>query len=157
QVVPMPPGKIERRVRTRMIRQEVLTARNPPLELSVVIDEAVLLRKVGSGKVMAGQLRHLTEMGRLPNVDLRILPLGGEASLMADSFVVFGFSPEHETSKLGDVVMTEGIESSFYVEGETDTYNFRRFFQAVVEASKSPGDSGALLLEIAERHWKQLR
>jgi transcriptional regulator with XRE-family HTH domain len=154
QVIPMPPGKIERRVRARMIRQEVLTTRNPPLGLSVVIDEAVLLRRVGNGKVMQRQLRHLAEMAQLPNVDLRVLSLGGEASLMADSFVLCGFSPEHETSKLGDVAMTEGIESIFYVEGETDTYIFRRFFQAFVDASLSPGDSQALLREIAERHWK---
>jgi transcriptional regulator with XRE-family HTH domain len=154
QVVPMPPGKIERRVRARMIRQEVLTTRNPPLGLSVVIDEAVLLRKVGNGEVMQRQLRHLAEMAQLPNVDLRVLSLGGEASLMADSFVLCGFSSEHETSKLGDVAMTEGIESIFYVEGETDTYIFRRFFQAFVDASLSPGDSQALLREIAERPWK---
>lgn len=157
QVVLMPPGKIELRVRTRMIRQEVLTTRNPPLELSAVIDEAVLLRKVGSGQVMERQLRHLAEMAQLANVELRILPLNGDRPLMADSFVVFGFSWEHETSKLGDVVSTEGIENSFYVEGETDTYIFRRFFQAIAEASLSPGDSQALLLQVAQRHWKQLR
>jgi transcriptional regulator with XRE-family HTH domain len=153
QVVPMPPGKIERRVRARMIRQEVLTTRNPPLELSVVIDEAVLLRKVGNGKVMERQLRHLAEMAQLPNVDLRILSLGGEASLMADSFVLCGFSPEHETSKLGDVVMTEGIESSFYVEGETDTYIFRRFFNAFVAAALSPDDSREFVLQTRQRLW----
>ena len=53
QVVLMPPGVFERRVAVRMIRQQVLTTRNPPLELSAVIDESVLLRKVGSREVMA--------------------------------------------------------------------------------------------------------
>ena len=133
QVVLMPPGVFERRVAVRMIRQQVLTTRNPPLELSAVIDEAVLLRKVGSREVMSEQLRHLAEMAQLPNVELRILPLQSETSLMADSFVVFGFSPEHETSKLGDVVSTEGIESNIYIEGETDTYIFRLFFDAFAD------------------------
>lgn len=151
QVVPMPPGKIERRVRARMIRQEVLTTRNPPLELSVVIDEAVLLRKVGSGKVMQRQLSHLAEMMQLPNVELRILPLEGGSSLMADSFVVFGFSPEHETTRLGDVVATEGVETNLYIEGEDDTYIFRRFFHAFAEASLSPEDSRVRVLEVAKR------
>ena len=118
-----------------MIRQEVLTTRNPPLELSAVIDESVLLRKVGSREVMFEQLRHLAEMAQLPNVELRILPLQSETSLMADSFVVFGFSPQHETSKLGDVVSTEGIESEIYIEGETDTYIFRLIFQAFAKAA----------------------
>ena len=53
QVVLDPPGLFERRTAVRMIRQQVLTSRNPPLELSVVIDEAVLLRKVGNRAVMS--------------------------------------------------------------------------------------------------------
>lgn len=154
EVVLMPPGIFERRVQARMIRQEVLTARNPPLELSVVIDEAVLARKVGSKEVMARQLRHLAEIARLPNVELRILPLQGETSLMADSFVVFGFSPEHETSKLGDVVTTEGIENHIYIQGETDTYTFRLFFRAFVNAALPPDRSGELVLETARALWE---
>jgi transcriptional regulator with XRE-family HTH domain len=149
------PGVFDRRVAVRMIRQEVLTARNPPLELSVVIDESVLLRKVGSREVMAGQLHHLAEMARRPNVDLRILPLEGETSLIADSFVVFGFSPEHAASKLGDVVSTEGIESNIYIEGETDTYTFRLFFRAFAKASLSAEDSRELVLEIARSLWER--
>ena len=148
------PGVFDRRVAVRMIRQQVLTTRNPPLELSVVIDQSVLLRKVGSRKVMAGQLRHLVEMARLPNVDLRILPLESETSLMADSFVLFGFSPEHETPKLGDVVTTEGIEISLHIDGESDTYSFRLFFHALADAALSPDDSRELILETARRLWE---
>jgi transcriptional regulator with XRE-family HTH domain len=147
------PGVFDRRVAVRMIRQEVLTRRNPPLELSVVIDQSVLLRKVGSREVMAEQLRHLAETARLPNVDLRILPLERETSLMADSFVVFGFSTEHETSKLGDVVTTESAEIHLSIEGESDTYIFRLFFDAFVAASLSPDDSRELILETARRLW----
>jgi transcriptional regulator with XRE-family HTH domain len=154
QAILMPPGVFDRRVAVRMIRQEVLTARNPPLELSVVIDESVLFRKVGSREVMAGQLRHLAEMSRLPNVDLRILPLERDRSLTADSFVIFGFSPAHETSKLGDVVTTESAEISLYIEGESDTYIFRLFFRAFAEASLSPEDSRELILETVRRVWE---
>jgi len=154
KVVLMPPGIFERRVRARMIRQELLTTRNPPLELSVVIDEAVLLRQVGSREVMAKQLRHLAEMAQLPNVEVRILPLEGESSLMAESFVVFGFSPEDETTRLGDVVSTESVENYFSIEGETDTYTFRLFFQAFAAAALSPNDSRGLILETAQRLWE---
>jgi len=150
----MPPGVFERRVRVRMLRQQLLTARNPPLELSAVIDESVLLRKVGSREVMLGQLRHLAEVARLPNVEVRILPLQSDTSLKADSFVVLGFGPEHEASKLGDVVSTEGIEQHLYIEGETDTYTFRLFFRAFAAASLSPDDSRELILETARRVWE---
>jgi transcriptional regulator with XRE-family HTH domain len=153
EVVLMPPGVFERRVAVRMIRQQVLTTRNPSLELSAVLDESVLLRKVGTREVMFAQLRHLAEMAELPNVEVRILPLQSETSLKADSFVVFGFSPEHETSKLGDVASTEGIESEIYIEGETDTYIFRLIFRAFAKAALSPEDSRELILRTAEQLW----
>ncbi|HUC21300.1 MAG TPA: helix-turn-helix transcriptional regulator [Streptosporangiaceae bacterium] len=152
RVVLEPPGVFERRIATRMIRQQVLTSRTPPLELSTVIDEAVLLRKVGSWEVMAGQLRHLEEMAQLPNVEVRILPLRSEMSLKADSFTVFGFRPEGESGPLGDVVSTEGVTDELRIEGETDTYMFRLIFSAFVGASLSPEESSALILEKA-RLW----
>jgi hypothetical protein len=154
QVILMPPGVFERRIRVRMIRQEVLTMRNPPLKLSAVIDESVLLRKVGNPELMSAQLRHLVEMAELPNVDLRVLPLESETSLRADGFVVFGFGPQDETSKLGDVVSTEVAENSLYIEGETDTYTFHLFFDAFVGASLSSEDSKELILETARRVWE---
>ena len=150
----MPPGVFERRVAVRMIRQQVLITRDPPLELSAVIDESVLLRKVGSQEVMSAQLRHLAEIAQLPNVDLRVLPLQSETSLRAEGFVVFGFGPQHETSKLGDVVSTEVAENSLYIEGETDTYIFRLFFGAFARASLTPNDSRELILETARRLWE---
>ncbi len=104
---------------------------------------------------MYGQLRHLAETAELPNVALRILPLQSGTSLMADSFVVFGFSPEHETSKLSDVVSTEGAGGNFYIEGETDTYTFRLFFRAFAAAALSPDDSRELILETAHRLWAE--
>jgi transcriptional regulator with XRE-family HTH domain len=153
QVVHDPPGVFERRVAVRMIRQQVLTTRNPPLELYAVIDESVLQRKVGSSEVMFEQLRHLAEVGQLPNVELRVLPLQSDTSLKADSFVVFGFGPEDESGKLGDVVSTEGVTDQISIEGETDTYFFRLIFDAFVAASLPPGDSRELILETAQRLW----
>jgi transcriptional regulator with XRE-family HTH domain len=153
QVVRDAPGVFERRIAVRMIRQQVLTTREPPLELCAVIDESVLMRKVGSREVMSGQLRHLAEAAQLPNVDLRILPLQSDTSLRADSFVVFGFGPEHDSGKLGDVVSTEGVTDQISIEGETDTYVFRLIFRAFAAASLPPGDSRELILETARRLW----
>jgi len=153
QVVLDPPGLFERRTAVRMIRQQVLTSRNPPLELSAVIDEAVLLRKVGSEEVMLQQLLHLAEVSRLPNVVLRILPLDSEMSLMADSFLVFGFSPDDESGKLGDVVSTEGVTDELRIEGESDTYMFRLIFNAFANAALSAEASRELILGKA-RFWR---
>ena len=58
-VVPtIPPGVFDRVVQARMVRQERLT-REPVLQLSVVLDEAVLLRRIGNRGLMRAQLERL--------------------------------------------------------------------------------------------------
>lgn len=150
---PTPPSIINRRVDVRMMRQQVLTERSPALKLAVVIDESALLRKVGNASVMQAQLVHLAEQAELPNIDLRVLPLNRDSSVMAGSFVIFGFSPRQGTGALGDVVCTESIKSEMYVEGETDTYAYRLVFRALKGASRSPDESRELLMQTAEQVW----
>jgi transcriptional regulator with XRE-family HTH domain len=152
-VVPLTPGAIDTRVKVRMIRQQVLT-RDPPLELSVVLDESVLLRRVGKPELMRAELLHLVQMADLPNIELRVLPLSKERILVANSFTIFGFNPIGETSGLRDVVSTESaVGSDLYVEGETDTYFHRLVFRRLVDASYSPSESRILLQRIAEMNW----
>lgn len=152
--IPTAPGILERRVEARILRQGVLTMREPVLDFSVVLDESVLHRAFGRNEVMHEQLQHLVEVAELPNVDLRILPLRSDAWLTADAFVIFGFSPLGETVKLGDVVCTESLKSELYVEGETDTYSYRQFFQAAAKAALHPEESRRLILDTAERLWR---
>ena len=152
-VVPTPPGILDQLVRVRMIRQGLLTRSDAPLQLSAVIDEAVLLRKIGDRRLMSAQLQHLARVAELPNVGLRILPLNRDTSLVADSFVIFSFHSVDQTSKLGDVVSAESLKSELYVEGETDTYRYRLIFQGLADASLSAADSQILIAQTAEHHW----
>jgi transcriptional regulator with XRE-family HTH domain len=149
-VVPIPPRIIDVRVKVRMLRQKVLT-RESPLELSVVLDESVLLRPIGEPWLMRAQLMHLLEVMDRPNVDLRILPLSKER-IAINSFTVLSFNPVGQTGWPGDVVQTESaVGSDLYVEGETDSYFHRLVFRNLVEASASPADSSALIRETADR------
>lgn len=151
--VPIPPGLIDRRVGVRMLRQEVLTTRQPPLRLSVVLDESILLRRIGDPELMRAQLLHMAAMSERPNVELRVLPLDRGFSPPPGPFLVFDFPAEDETAKLGDVVSIEGLTDNLVVEGETDTYIYRLFFKTLIEASLSPDESRHLLLETAEQGW----
>jgi transcriptional regulator with XRE-family HTH domain len=151
--VPIPPGLIDRRVGVRMLRQEVLTTRRPPLQLSVVLDESILLRRIGDPGLMRAQLLHMAAVSELPNVELRILPLDRGFSPPPGPFLVFGFPAEDETAKLGDVVSIEGLTDNLVVEGEIDTYIYRLFFKTLIDASLSPDESRHLLLGTAERGW----
>ena len=154
-VVPTtPPSLIDRFVRSRMIRQERLT-HEPALQLSVVLDEAVLLRRIGDRRLMRAQLVHLADMTGLSNIDLRVMPLDRELALLAGSFVImsFGSSSTAEAASLGDVVSTESLNTELHVEGETDTQLYRLFFQALTKASLSPAESRDLIFTTIERAW----
>jgi Domain of unknown function (DUF5753)/Helix-turn-helix domain len=154
-VVPtISPRALDRFLRVRILRQERLI-REPVLQLSVIMDEAVLLRKVGDRDLMRAQLVRLTEMADLPNVELRILPLKREIALLPGSFEImsFGSSATTESSILGDIVSTEILNTELYTDGETDTYLYRLFFQAMADASLPPPESRNLIVNTIERAW----
>jgi Domain of unknown function (DUF5753)/Helix-turn-helix domain len=154
-VVPTtPPSTFDRFVRVRMRRQERLT-HEPVLQLSVVLDEAVLLRRVGDRELMRAQLEHLADVADLPNVDLRIMPLDREIALLAGSYVImsFGSRSAAEAGSLGDIVSTENLNTELYIEGEINMHLYRLFFQAVAKASLSPADSRSLIVTTIDRRW----
>jgi transcriptional regulator with XRE-family HTH domain len=148
---PTPPAIIERRVETRMIRQQILT-RDQPLELAVVLDESVLRRQRGDNALMYAQLHRLVEVSEWRNVRLQIRPLAGPKRLAVDSFTLFQFGPERETS-LHDVVSTENLSNYLYVEGETDTYEFEQAFQHLTQESLDPEESREFILRTARQLW----
>jgi transcriptional regulator with XRE-family HTH domain len=147
----IPPTMIERRVQTRLIRQQVLT-RDQPLELTAIVDESVLRRQRGDRAVMHAQLQHLAQSSQLPNVTLQVLPLDGPKSLALESFVILHFGKAHET-QLHDVVSTESLRQYLYVEGETDTYEFRLAFEHLAQESLGPEESREFILRTARQLW----
>jgi transcriptional regulator with XRE-family HTH domain len=154
RVEPMPPAMIGRLVRVRLQRQQVLERDN--LQMSVVLDESVLKRRIGDDSVMYEQLQHLGRAAERPNVTLQILPLDARHIVSGESFVIFGFGDDNEES-LQDVVSTELMRTGFSVEGERETYLHRIAFQMLSEASLDPASSRALILDTAESHWSGAR
>ncbi len=149
-----PPSVLDRFLRVRMLRQQRLT-REPVLRLSVVMDEAVLLRKIGDSAVMRSQLASLAEAADRPNVELRVLPLNRNNGLVGASFAIlsFGSSDTPAAMYLGDVVSTESQKTELYVEGDADTYFYRVFFEALSEAALPPVESRDLIVTTMERAW----
>ena len=150
RVEPIPPGMIGRMVRVRMRRQQILDRAG--LQLSVVLDESVLKRRVGDESVMYDQLQRLVREADRPNLTLQILPLDAQHTVFGESFVIFGFGVDSD-AVLQDVVSTEHLRSGFSLEGERETYLHRIAFQALAEASLDPAASRALILKTAESHW----
>jgi transcriptional regulator with XRE-family HTH domain len=147
----LPPGDAELRVEARLARQQALT-RDPPLELSVVMDESVLRRRFGSDKVMRQQLNRLIEASELPNVDLRILPLAGSQPVVTGAFLYFSFSQVHKVS-LHDIVTVEYLTGNHYIEDEQETYEFRRSFERLTAEAFDPANSREVIAKIAREAW----
>ncbi|MGA5108520.1 helix-turn-helix domain-containing protein [Streptomyces pseudogriseolus] len=75
---PFASEELERQVAARMARQEIIDAATARPVFSFVQCEATLRRLIGGKMVMRAQLERLLEAGRLPNVDLQVLPLSRE-------------------------------------------------------------------------------
>ncbi|WP_328883114.1 helix-turn-helix domain-containing protein [Streptomyces sp. NBC_00299] len=129
--------RLDALVTVRLARQDVLRA-EPPLELSAVLDEAVLRREIGGPEVMERQLRRLVEAARLPQVRLQVLPFAaGEHIGITGPFVIFSFS---RTSDL-DVVVLDHLTSSLYLERKEDLQAYTEAFNALRIHALSPEES----------------
>jgi transcriptional regulator with XRE-family HTH domain len=147
-IEPIAPGMIERLVKVRMQRQQILD-REPPVQLSVVLDESSLRRRIGDEQVMHDQLTHLAELADRPNITVRILPLDAQHTVLGAAFVIFHFG-SHGDALLQDVVTSEQLKNTFALDTEQETYLHRLVFDALVGASLDPAVSRALILETAE-------
>jgi transcriptional regulator with XRE-family HTH domain len=154
RVEPITPGMIGRLVRVRMRRQQVLNREE--LQLSVVLDESVLRRRVGDDSVMYEQLQRLVHEADRPNLTLQVLPLDAQHTVFGESFVIFGFGADSD-AMMQDVVSTEHMRSGFSLEGERETYLHRIAFQMLADASLDPAASRTLILETAESYWSGLQ
>lgn len=145
------PRQIERRLQARLERQQLLL-REPPPELHIVLDESVLLRRLGDNATMDAQLRRMVEVSQLANVTLQVLPLDRHHPLTLGSFVLLTFGDERRAT-LHDVVSTEHLTSEQNLEDEADTYTYGLAFDSLTEVSLSPDESRELIVRTAQRIW----
>jgi hypothetical protein len=108
--------EVERRVKLRMTRQQLLTRPDPP-QLWVVVDEGALRRPVGGPEIMRAQISALIDATKQPNVRLQVIPFraGGHAAA-GGSFSILRF-PDQD---LPDVVYIEQLTSALYLDKRED-------------------------------------
>ncbi|MEU3060442.1 helix-turn-helix transcriptional regulator [Streptomyces subrutilus] len=142
----LPEPKVDALVEVRLARQSVLRS-DPPLELSAVLDEAVLRRQIGGPGVMAEQLGHLVEVARLPHVRLQVLPfsVGGHLGLTGP-FVIFSFPNIADL----DVVVLDHLTSSLYLERKEDLEAYSAAFRTIQAHALPPQDSSDLIGTLAD-------
>lgn len=114
----------------RMKRQQILVS-DDPTPLRVVLDEAVLRRRVGTDRVHAEQLRHLLKMSRRPNISVRVLPF--EAGAHASPTGTFKLCLLDDPYP--DVAYLETPKGAVYVESPETAPIIRRYDQLWSAAS----------------------
>ncbi|MGW1590089.1 helix-turn-helix domain-containing protein [Streptomyces sp. NPDC002386] len=138
--------RLDALVEVRLARQDVLRS-EPPLELTAVLDEAVLRREVGGPEVMARQRERLVEAARLPQVRLQVLPFTAGAHVgLTGPFVIFSFP---STSDL-DVVVLDQLTSSLYLERKEDLMAYAEAFDTLQFHALSPEESSDYIAGIGD-------
>ncbi|MFI5893300.1 helix-turn-helix domain-containing protein [Actinoplanes sp. NPDC051513] len=146
--------EIEQRVRVRMQRQALLI-QDDPIDLRVVLDEAVLSRPVGGDAVMLDQLAKLIEAARLPNVTLQILPFAAGAHAGMDgSFVILEFEEEGDA----DVVFIDNATGGLFLEKSEELGKYVPLFDAIRSSALPPEESIEMIeMLVEEPLWKSKR
>ncbi|MEV4058951.1 DUF5753 domain-containing protein [Nonomuraea dietziae] len=141
------PAQTERLVRVRARRARVLEEANPP-QLTVLLEESVLMRRFGSPEVMRDQLRHILDVATRPNVSVRVVPL--ERSSPFHSFVLLKFPQRKGLGDMhDDLVYIENATGAIFDENEEHTFAYERVFFQVSTAALSEEDSLKLIGEHA--------
>ncbi|MEO3748554.1 DUF5753 domain-containing protein, partial [Plantactinospora sp. B5E13] len=141
----------ERLVELRLQRQSLLTRRLPPApRLEVVIHEAALLRIVGSRAVMADQLRHLTEVGTLPNISIRVLPLsaGLHYGAVAGTFVMLNFPAGNRSTPEPPIIYCESLTGALYLDRPSELAAYETVWAGLNRLALSEGQSRHMIEKI---------
>jgi len=139
-----PSDEVDRRIRLRLARQTLLTRRGAP-RLWAVVDEAALRRPVGGRNVMRGQLEHLIDATKLPNVTLQVLPFGaGAHPAMVGAFSVLRFADR----ELPDVVYIEHLTSALYLNKRDEVDQYLHVMESISVGAEAPDQTVELLSKI---------
>ncbi|MEV4753912.1 helix-turn-helix transcriptional regulator [Micromonospora sp. NPDC049559] len=146
--------EVEQRVRVRLGRQSLLS-QDDPIDLWVVLDEAVVSRPVGGDAVMRAQLARLVEAADLPNVTIQILPfeVGAHAG-MDGTFSILEFPEPGDP----DVVYAENATGGLFLEKSEELQKYIFIFDHIRAAAMRPEESVALIAKLTEEpmwNWRQ--
>lgn len=142
------PERIERAVRIRLRRQQVL-ASDRGKQFWFIIDEAALHRWFGGPDVIREQLDHLREIARQPNVSIRIVPFSvGMYPGVRGSFTVMEFPSDDEDL----IVNIESPHSDALIRDDLETTSeFVETFYALDDYATPDGDLDKALDSVIDR------
>jgi transcriptional regulator with XRE-family HTH domain len=143
-------AEIDRRVEVRLERQHVLTrAEPPPPRVHVVLNEAVLRRRVGGPEVMREQLEYLMVERDRANVTIQVLPFEtGAHPSMVGPFTMMTFL---DPGDLG-VVHLENATGSLFLETPEELRAYEEFWDEIQGSAYSPDDTRTFMKTYSLRY-----
>lgn len=136
---------IENQSRLRLGRIERLFSGDEQPEVSLVIDEMAIRRRVGDATVMRNQLEHL--VAPPTGCELRVIPFDAGVHSGVVSFTIFGFDEEF----LSPVAYVDGVaQGQVLFDEEEDVKKFQRNFARLRKLALSNAKSKELIASIAE-------
>ncbi|MBW4722512.1 helix-turn-helix domain-containing protein [Saccharothrix obliqua] len=136
--------EVEPRLEARLARQRRLGGEDP-IELVVLLDEAVLRHRIGGAVTMRAQLTHLVAMS--DRVEIRVLPFGvGGYPALGGSFHLLSFASTH----LPDLVYQENLTSTTLLDRRRQVHEYAVAFAGSAERALSPADSREFIRQAAK-------
>jgi hypothetical protein len=127
------PDHNERTVNMRMERQRRLFAKEKPLQVTAILEEAILDRPVGGPNVLRAQLKHLLALMERDNVDLRVLPTSvGSHDGLVGPFTVFDFEVAQS------ITYVELVNGAVYVQDQDQVDGYIRIVKQLHNLALSP-------------------
>ena len=144
---------IERRVQMTIRRQERL--HNNDFNFKAYLLQSVLHHPVGGSEVMLRQLSYLHEIGRLPNVSIRIVPrtTGSHIGLRIGRFVLLEFAALPATGLIEPpIVYVDSFTEDLRLERNSETEPYRRALNKLNRIALDEDHSRTLIAEIARTY-----
>ncbi len=139
-------AEVEKRVRVRTNRQSLLS-QDDPLDLWIVLDEAVLHRPVGGRVVMREQLGHLVEAASLPSVTLQVLPFAAGAHAGMDGTFTILLYSESEGKNL---VFVSNAAGGLFLEKDEELERYSFVFDHLRASALAPDEAVSLIAGMAK-------
>jgi hypothetical protein len=138
------PEVYEQRVEVRLRRQQLLEQGNRP-RYRVLLDEAVLHRRVGGAQVMYAQLSKILEAEKKDQAAVQVIPFDIGAHAAQDSnFVLLEF----DEPSVSPVIYVEGLTGVRYIDREADVDRYREAVERLRDSALSQHESKHRLNEL---------
>jgi transcriptional regulator with XRE-family HTH domain len=128
------PEQIDRRVKLRMARQELVIEQNDT-PIWAVLDESVLRRHIGPPELMQSQYRRLLELSEKNNIRIQILPFDAGVYTLPGGFarMQLPYDPE--------AVLIEHRGGTFLIEKPEEVAAYAQVFDLLRANAKGPEES----------------